>query len=161
MLSDDQIDRLITYVRNQLESWEPRKPLPGEIEENFTESVVLPFVQHLVRNVRLKSLLVNGDGGTQPNHIYHFNTSFRPDLEIVESFSRYIAFEVKLISEVDPSGSISKAFGQAVVYRMAAHKFAFSLLFDCRSPTNFLSLTSTVNIGEGAIGLIYGATNNS
>jgi hypothetical protein len=159
-LDDEQIKKLIVHLKDYLESWKPRSPMPGEIEEGFTATVVLPFIKHLVRDIGRKTLLVNGDGGTQPNHIYRFGTSFRPDLEIVEGFKRYIAFEVKLISDIDPSGSISKAFGQSVVYSQFSHRFAFCLLFDYRFSKEVLSLTSVDSLGDCATALMYAGSSH-
>jgi len=86
-----------------------------------------------MQDLKIPALFLRGDGGVSPRPVPGFGTFFYPDLEISEFHSRYLAVEVKFIRDSDPSGSISKALGQALIYRAAGIPLVYVILIDCRS----------------------------
>lgn len=95
--------------------------------------MILPSVSTWLAGLRKPSLFLRGDGGVPPRPVPGYGSFFYPDIEIGAFAHRYLAAEVKFIRDSDASGSISKALGQALVYRAAGISVVFVILVDCRS----------------------------
>ena len=108
-------------------------PFEGELEEPFTGRVIAPFTAKFLRRLNTPSLVLRNDGAQQPFRIYLDGMAFIPDVEIGEYTERLLAFEVKFLRDVDPSGCAAKALGQAVVYRSGGAHNAVALLIDLRT----------------------------
>jgi hypothetical protein len=57
---------------------------------------------------------------------------FFPDIEIAEFAARYVAVEVKILRGAQATGSVTKALGQAVLYRSLGFLSAFVIIVDLR-----------------------------
>ncbi len=104
-----------------------------ERETEFTGRVLLPWLQQWVRDLKHPGLYVRGDGGPSVSPVVWNNIQMFPDLAIVEGTSKYIALEVKLISEIDSGGSFTKAVGQTVLYGQMGYERSLGIIFDLRS----------------------------
>lgn len=132
-LNGTQIANLISYVNIGLSESVFEIPDQGTREIPFSTRVVVPAIQEIVKSVRKTGLYVRGEGAHPVKSIYEAEMEFKPDITIGFHNDLHIAFEVKIIRTGDPSGSFSKAIGQALAYRsLGSFDAAFALLFDVR-----------------------------
>jgi hypothetical protein len=124
---------LIHELRNYVAQTPIGPPRAAETEEQFTARVVRPYVDRFVKGTRSPGLAVRSDGQQQPLRVQVNGITAIPDVEIGEGRDVLLAVEVKFIRDQDPSGSLTKALGQAVLYRnLRAHQAAV-MLIDLRS----------------------------
>lgn len=135
-LSDSQIERLASLVDGWLEELHPLLVSATETEPKFTANVLLPWLRLKVESVNKAGLYVRGDGGPVIKPVVWEGVPFLPDLSIVMGDDKYVAFEVKLLRDQDPGGSLSKAVGQTLLYSKLGYSYSFGLVFDCRTSTN-------------------------
>lgn len=133
-LTPKQLDALSRRVTECLLRIPWRRPLAGESEPKFTGSVILPAVEGMLQSLRTPGLVLRGDGGNSPRPVSYFGVEFYPDLEIGFFDQRTLAVEVKFVRDVDPSGSISKALGQALIYQAGGFPVVHTVLIECRHP---------------------------
>lgn len=112
-------------------SW--RRPLPGEAEPSYTRDVIMPTVADWLATLGRPQLFLRGDGVAPPRSVSLLDMFWYPDIEIVAFERRHLVGEVKFLRDVDASGSVSKAVGQAALYRAAGVDFGHVLLIDCRA----------------------------
>lgn len=136
MLSDSQIDKLALFVDDWLEELQPPLTSALETEPKFTANELLPWLRTNVEGLNKSGLYVRGDGGPVIKPVVWEGVPFLPDLSIVMGDHRYISFEVKLLRDQDPGGSLSKALGQTLLYSKLGYSYSFGLIFDCRSDAN-------------------------
>ena len=110
-------------------------PLLYEKEREFTGRVLLNWLQQWVRDLHHPGLYVRGDGGPGISPVTWRGFQLFPDLAIVEGNTKYLAVEIKLITEVDPGGSMTKAVGQSVLYGQLGYMNSIGMIFDVRSHT--------------------------
>lgn len=119
-------------------------PLESEKERGYTGRVLLPWLQQWVRNLNHPGLYVRGDGGPGIAPVTWSGIQLFPDLAIVEGTAKYLAIEVKLITDVDPGGSVTKAVGQTVLYGQLGYLDSIGMIFDARSAANPSTVVSVV-----------------
>jgi hypothetical protein len=59
--------------------------------------------------------------------------TFLPDAQASLGSQKILAIEVKILRDSDPSGSLSKAIGQTLMYRALGFEMALGLIFDNRT----------------------------
>jgi len=124
---------LITELRNYATQTPIGSPGFSETEEQYTARVVRPYIDKFVKDTRSPGLVVRSDGQQQPLRVQVNGITAIPDIEIGEGREVLLAVEVKFLRDQDPSGSLTKAIGQAVLYRsLRAHQAAV-MLIDMRS----------------------------
>lgn len=102
-------------------------------EVPFSARAVVPAIKKVVQETRKTGLYVRGEGIHPVKSIYEAEMEFKPDITIGYHNDLHIAFEVKIIRPGDPSGSFSKAIGQALAYRsLGKFDASFALIFDVR-----------------------------
>jgi hypothetical protein len=107
--------------------------VPDDISERvFTAKYLYPRVDEWVRSLATPSLVVRSDGSTPPRRLSLEETTFVPDLEIGEHNATYVAVEVKLLKTTNSSAAITKAIGQAVVYRSLGFESSHVVIVDLR-----------------------------
>ncbi len=131
-LSVKQLSRLSDHFSRLIETSEWRVPLEGESEPRYTGSVLLPAVMRMIEALDKPGLVVRADGGAPPRPLSLFNVEFYPDLELAYFDNRSLAVEVKYVRSSDPTGSISKALGQALIYRARGFPRVHVVLIDIR-----------------------------
>jgi hypothetical protein len=132
-LTINQIANLISYVNKGLYESVFEIPDQATREIPFSTRVVVPVIQEIVKSTKKNGLYVRGEGGHPVKSIYEAEMEFKPDITIGFHNDLHIAFEVKIIRPGDPSGSFSKAIGQALAYRsLGSFDASFALLFDVR-----------------------------
>ena len=102
-------------------------------ETTFTGDYLLPLVKNFLASLDHRSLMLRADGGVVPLPLSYAGFTFVPDLEVREFEKKLLAVEVKFLRDADPSGSLVKAIGQAVIYRALAFEFTYMLVVDCRT----------------------------
>lgn len=131
-LSSEQLSKLLEYV----DAWvkELNFPVVGLAweEKKFTADYLLPWLRGKVAELAKPGLYVRGDGGPTVHPVVWSNIAFYPDLAIVSDEEKLVAFEVKLIREVDPGSSLSKAIGQSILYSSFGYKVSRAIVVDCR-----------------------------
>jgi hypothetical protein len=131
-LSSGQLAKLSELFGDRIADLEWRRPTPGESEPTYTGAELLPSVSDLMSNLDTPGLVVRADGGVPTRPVSLFGVEFYPDLEIAYFDARSLAVEVKFIRGADGTGSISKALGQALVYRAGGYPHVHVVLIDCR-----------------------------
>ena len=132
-MTEIQISNLISLVRTRLLESIFEIPDNDSREIPFSTRVVVPAIQEIVKSTMKSGLYVRGEGAHPVKSIYEAEMEFKPDVTIGFHNDLHIAFEVKIIRPGDPSGSFSKAIGQALAYRSLGNFDAsFALLFDVR-----------------------------
>lgn len=142
-LSDEQLSRLISYLQKCLEELRLEYKLNTLSEKEFTAQYLFPWAQQITKELNKKGLYVRGDGGPSVQAVVWENITFFPDISIDFHANKTVAFEVKVIRDLDPSGSIAKAIGQALVYSIGGYRHSFTLLF------------STLNRGESTSDITF------
>lgn len=131
-LSDEQFKKLMEYA----DAWIKELVLPIVTstweEKIFTAEHLLPWLQGKVEQLAKPGLYVRGDGGPSVHPVVWSNIAFFPDLAIVSDEEKLVAFEIKLIREVDPGSSLSKAIGQSILYSSFGYKVSRAIVVDCR-----------------------------
>ena len=101
-------------------------------ERWVTKHIVRPVVANTLNQIGEKRLILSSDGEYAPKKIVKYGMSFSPDLDVTFLNQRCIAIEVKLLREIDASGSITKALGQTILYQEFGYENSLCLIFDCR-----------------------------
>ncbi len=133
MLSDEQLEKFWCLFKNLIEVTDFPSPNLGELEEAYTARVVLPWLQNWVNGLRVSSLHVRGDGGSNPEPLFWKSISLYPDLTVRSFEHKYLALEIKFIRNEDPGGSLTKAVGQSFMYHYAGFRHSVGLVFDIRT----------------------------
>jgi hypothetical protein len=75
---------------------------------------------------------VRYDGHLAARPLIQHGMTFLPDAQITLHSQKILAVEVKIIRDVDPSGSLSKAIGQTIMYKSLGFESSIGLIFDMR-----------------------------
>ena len=144
MLTPSVSERLARLFDNEVAAWTFPASIAELAEPRFTGEELYQRAKSFVEALNRKSLLIRADGHVAPRQLRFSGMSFVPDLEIVEFETRHLAVEVKFIREVDPSGSITKAMGQVLLYKSLGFKQAHALIVDTRLSSDALELQHDV-----------------
>ena len=131
-LTPSQTSKLNLKLLENLAQEDFRCPAIQETEPEFTSVVLRPWLYSWVSSVRHSGLYVRGDGGASITPLVWRSISIRPDLAVVEGQNRHLAIEVKILTESDPGGALTKAVGQATLYQQFGYAFSHALVFDLR-----------------------------
>jgi hypothetical protein len=132
-LTPEQQLRLAALFRSWLSSLHLPIPDLTTSEPIYTGEVLLPRVEEWVRGLSKDFLLVRGDGGLPALPLIIDGMSFYPDVEVAAQSDRYLGVEVKFLrTAADATGSLSKALGQAAIYRALGIRSVHVVLLDVR-----------------------------
>lgn len=134
-LTDPQLKNLIELSGEWVRTLEVQTPPPLMGETTFTGTELLPWLRGKVSGLNKPGLYVRGDGGPAVQPLIWEGVTFYPDLTIVTELTKYLAFEVKLLRDVDPGGAYAKAIGQATLYANLGYSYSYALIFDLRGRT--------------------------
>ena len=145
-LPAQEIGRLSELFGELIDRATVRAPAVGEAEPRYTGAVIRPLVQTWLETLRRPALFLRADGGVAPLPVTTGGLWFYPDLEIAAHKHRYVALEVKFVrADYSASGAVTKALGQALLYKTCGIQFAHVLLIDLRGPR-----TPIVGVGDPA-----------
>ena len=132
MLDERQIETLAQLCN----SWIHELTTPASELENgetsFTGAYLLPWLTKKVSDLNKPGLYVRGDGGPAVRPLIWEKISFYPDLAIVEGETTYIAFEIKILTNLDAGGGLTKGIGQTALYSNLGYAKSFGLFFEQR-----------------------------
>lgn len=158
-LSPEQSRRLSLLFSELIDNCDYDAPVSEELETSYTKRVLYPLVATWLPSLRRPELLVRADGaGNAPRALTVGSAQFHPDLEVVSAAQRLLALEVKLMRpQQNPTGSFTKAIGQAVVYRELGFASSHALIIDCRPTVGGKqpSLPSWERLGEIGVYVHY------
>lgn len=146
-LTKNESDKLSNYVTRKLSEVDFEVPEETAREVVITASQIVPELKKIIDSVGKTGLYVRGEGAQPVRIIHAAGMQYKPDAAIEFYNQSIIAFEVKLIRSGDPSGSFSKAIGQALTYlALGNYETVVLLLFDTRkrSPLRKESLVAQV-----------------
>lgn len=129
-LSETQLKQLYELFSEEISSGVFSGPLEDENETSFTGRVMLPWMQNWVSTLLKPELYVRGDGGPAINPVTWHGISFYPDLGVYSVFSRHVAVEIKILTSKDPSGSLTKAIGQTLMYERFGFAYSVGIIFN-------------------------------
>ena len=130
MLSEQQISSLYEMLLEEVTSMQIESPHVNEQETSFTSRVLYPWLRDWVAALRKPGLYVRGDGGPSISPVVWHGITFRPDLGIYSGQNKYVAVEIKLLTNADPGGSLTKAVGQTLMYEELGFAKSLGLIFD-------------------------------
>jgi hypothetical protein len=130
MLNESQISGLYEIFLKEISEKHFSSPLANEPETAFTARVLFPWLRDWVAALRKPGLYVRGDGGPTIAPVVWHGISFRPDLGIYSGDKKYLSIEVKLLTNIDPGGSLTKAVGQTLMYEELGFARSVGLVFE-------------------------------
>lgn len=133
MLNARQIQNLVRLADSWIREIEVEASSLALGETVFTGKVLLPWLQNRVSELLKPELYVRGDGGPQVQPLNWEGITFYPDLTVVSTHDKYLAFEVKILRDGDPGGALTKAIGQTSLYARLGFSASFGLVFDQRA----------------------------
>jgi hypothetical protein len=129
-LTESQFSALVKITKNTLAELKFERPQYRTNEITFTKEFVVPQIEKMLVDIKEKRLNLRGDGIQPVRPLFKSRFSIKPDIEIEIFGERLIAFEVKILRKNDPTGSLTKAIGQGLLYRAWGYKAAFVLIID-------------------------------
>ena len=132
MLDSKQIAKLNEYCQKWIAELVVTNSDLQSGETNFTSNVLMPWLGEKVLSLQHPGLYVRGDGGPSVRPLLWSGISFFPDMAIVEGETTHIAFEIKILGNNDPSGSLTKAIGQTALYSNLGYANSYGLIFEQR-----------------------------
>jgi hypothetical protein len=133
-LNSNQIHRLVEICKERVSEMEFELPVSTSHEIALSSNQIIPAIQDMVLKIGKPGLHVRGEGAQPVKTIFEASMEFKPDASIGYHNDLHIAFEVKIIRPSDPSGSFTKAIGQAMTYvSLGSYDASFVLLFDTRN----------------------------
>jgi hypothetical protein len=121
---------LFHLINQDLRSAALPTPVKGEDEEKYTDRHILPIVEAAIQRTDVKSLLVGGHHTGINRPVRYLGLDFHPDVLVMHGSTRLLAYEVKFLAVGDRSGALSKAVGQASVYRLHGYSASAAVLLD-------------------------------
>lgn len=113
-------------------------------EREITATTVGPALKQFVSGLLIPQMMVRYDGDLASKPLLRNGMSFFPDAQVSLNLQKVLSVEVKIIRDQDPSGSLSKAIGQAIIYRELGFECSIGLIFDFRKNRHD-SLVDTLN----------------
>lgn len=132
MLSQTQIEVFFSKAIDFLTQQKFELNEQGQQERELTTHQVGPAIKSFTQNLLINQLIVRYDGHLPARPLIKYGMTFLPDAQVTLHTQRLLAVEVKIIREIDPSGSLSKAIGQTQMYRALGFECAIGLIFDLR-----------------------------
>jgi len=130
MLDETQISNLYNFLVEEIAAREFEGPLDDELEKAFTGRVLYPWLKNWVSDLRKPGLYVRGDGGPSVSPVVWHGINFHPDLGIYSGENKFVSFEVKLLSNSDPGGALTKAVGQTLMYEHLGFERSIGMIFN-------------------------------
>jgi hypothetical protein len=125
--------RLARRVLSVLASYRFRSPIAGETEPAYTARVLMPALRSALQSADLRQVVLSGDGITPAPSVAFWGLEFKPDIALSLDGRRLCAFEVKYLSVSARQDSLTKAIGQAHLYRILGYPAVCVWLIE-RSP---------------------------
>lgn len=132
-LTDQQVGNLTLKVIADLRSGLKLDLNEVRQERSITKYLILPIVRETLNKIGEARLFLGSDGEKVPKPLIRFGMTFSSDLEIRYFEQRCLAIEVKILRNNDPSGSLSKAIGQSLIYRNMGFLHSICLVIDSRN----------------------------
>jgi hypothetical protein len=133
LLSQEELDVFFNKVILHLTENTFEVKEKGQQERELTTNQVGPCLKNFAESLMIKQLIVRYDGHLAARPLIQHGMKFLPDAQITIHSQRILAVEVKIIREVDPSGSLSKAIGQTLMYKALGFENSLGLIFDMRT----------------------------
>ena len=157
LLTSRQIGNLTSRLVADLQSTNWPKIQSTDQERSVTKHFVAPVVRETLSQLGINRLVLSSDGTRVPKPLIKFGMSFSPDLEIRFADQKCIAFEVKLLRDHDASGSLSKALGQALIYKSFGFERSICVVFDTRKngDSEIQNFLENALSGDDSISALY------
>lgn len=143
MLSQSQVEIFFSRALDFLTKQKFELNEQGQQERELTTNQVGPAIKSFTQNLLTNQLIVRYDGHLPARPLMKYGMTFLPDAQVTLHTQKLLAVEVKIIREIDPSGSLSKAIGQTQMYRALGFESAIGLIFDLRKSRHH-SLSNTL-----------------
>jgi hypothetical protein len=113
------MSRLATFLENELLAAKFPPPFGSETEPGYTARVITPFIQNLISGQsQSRGIWVKGDGATRQAYAKTFmGLRFHPDLAVGQNERKHWCAEVKLVRKSLTGDVLTKAIGQAQMYK--------------------------------------------
>lgn len=105
-------------------------PLENETEPEYTARVITPFIQKVVASkTKARGIWVKGDGTSRQAFARTFmGLRFHPDVAVGQNDEKHWCAEVKLVRNALIGDVLTKAIGQALMYREGYNSVTIVLL---------------------------------
>jgi hypothetical protein len=135
-LSSSQLNKLFNGVTQHFADLESPAIAWGQQERTLTKSWVGPKLKQYVDTLLIPQMVLRYDGSTAVRPLLKYGMTFLPDAHLNLGHQRICAIEVKFLRDSDPSGSLTKAIGQTLMYRTLGYEMSLGLIFDLRKSGN-------------------------
>ena len=133
VLKESELENFFKKVVTFFESASIEALAQGQQERSLTKNQIGPALKVFVTSLRIPQIVVRHDGDTAVRPLLRHGLTFLPDAQASLGSQKVLAVEVKILRDSDPSGSLSKAIGQTLMYRAMGFEMAIGLIFDNRS----------------------------
>jgi hypothetical protein len=140
--------KLFSLINQELRSAALPTPAAREDEESYTDRHILPIIQTFIQRTRVERLLVGGHHTGINRPVRYLGCDFHPDVLVVHGGDRLLAYEVKFLAGGDRSGALSKAVGQASIYRLHGYSASGALLLDIAGRLSAKQIAGIANGGD-------------
>ncbi len=132
-LQESELQKFFTKVVSFFEVQEFEALAQGQQERSLTKNQVGPALVKFVAQLAIPQISVRHDGDNPVRPLLRHGMIFLPDAQASLREQKIIAVEVKILRDSDPSGSLSKAIGQTLMYRALGFEMSLGLIFDYRT----------------------------
>jgi hypothetical protein len=135
-LSTSQLDQLFKQIAEYFSEVESPSIAWGQQERTLTKVWVGPKLKEFVETLLIPQIVLRYDGATPVRPLLKHGMTFLPDGHLNLGHQKVCAVEVKFLRDADPSGSLTKAIGQTLMYRALGYEISLGLIFDLRENAN-------------------------
>lgn len=107
-----------------------RRPTLAEREPLFVSRVVAPPVTRWLKELDIAGLHLGGEGVGPVRPVSFLGREFRPDLTVMDGNAKLFALEAKYARAATLPSDVSKAIGQATLYKACGFPYVAILLLD-------------------------------
>jgi hypothetical protein len=132
-LTESEIQKFFEKVVSFFEGKEIEAMAQGQQERSLTKNQIGPALKEFVTKIAIPQIVVRYDGHNPVRPLLRHGMTFLPDAQASLGSQKILAIEVKILRDSDPSGSLSKAIGQTLMYRALGFEMALCLIFDNRT----------------------------
>jgi hypothetical protein len=132
-LTELEVQRFFEKVSAHFQNQEIEALAQGQQERSLTKNQIGPALKEFVTKLGISQIVVRYDGDNPVRPLLRHGMTFLPDAQASLGSQKILAIEVKILRDSDPSGSLSKAIGQTLMYRALGFEMALGLIFDNRT----------------------------
>ena len=146
-------EELRFYLEGQLLKSSLEIPADGEYEPAYTGRVLSPFLKsRLLLRVKSRNIHFHGDGlSVRAYSRALLGLKFFPDIAILEGKDKYWCAEVKMVRNGLSGDLLSKAIGQAAIYRK---EFPFVTIILVRADLKSSGLSNTTEVFDDWLDIV-------